>query len=253
VTLPAAKRRGGVIGATVFTAICLAILIGLGVWQLERKAWKENLIATVNARISEPPQALPSAASWPQLTPAVHEYARVAFTAEFLEGQEAFAYTAGSSLRPDVEGQGFWVFAPARLASGSVILINRGFVPKGRKNVSTRAQNTQFGTPQGSVEIVGYMRWPEHRGMFTPADDVKDNVWYVRDPNAMAAAHRWDVAAPFYIDQESPAPAGGLPKPGKIEVKLPNNHWQYALTWFGLALALAGVYGVWLAGRLRRR
>jgi surfeit locus 1 family protein len=248
VNLPAAKR-GGAIGATVVTAVCLAILIGLGVWQLERKTWKENLIATVNARISQPPQALPPSGRWANLTPAADEYARVAFAAEFLEGQEAFAYTAGSSLRPDVEGQGFWVFAPARLPGGDVILINRGFVPKDRKNAGTRAQ----GKPQGRVDIVGYMRWPEHRGPFTPDDDVKNNVWYVRDPKAMAAAHHWAVTAPFYIDQELPVPPGGLPKPGKIEVKLPNNHWQYALTWFGLALALAGVYGVWLTGRLRRR
>jgi surfeit locus 1 family protein len=248
-SLPAAKRRGGVIGATVFTAVCLAILIGLGIWQLERKTWKENLIATVNARISQPPQALPLAANWPQLAPAADEYARVAFAAEFLAGQEALAYTAGSSLRPDVEGQGFWVFAPARLADGNIILINRGFVPQDRKDAGSRAQGMQH----GRVDIVGYMRWPEHRGMFTPADDVKANVWYVRDPKAMAEAHRWAVAAPFYIDQELPAPPGGLPKPGKIDVKLPNNHWQYALTWFGLALALAGVYVVWLAAHLRRR
>ena len=89
--------------------------------------------------------------------------------------------------------------------------------------------------------------------MFTPADDVKANVWYVRDPKAMAEAHKWTVAAPFYIDQEEPVPPGGLPKPGKIEVKMPNRHLEYALTWFGLALALGGVYVAWLAGRLRRR
>ncbi|MCX7296325.1 MAG: SURF1 family protein, partial [Hyphomicrobiales bacterium] len=108
------------------------------------------------------------------------------------------------------------------------------------------------GTPRGSIDIVGYMRWPEARGLFTPNDDVKNNVWYVRDPKAMAGANKWTVAAPFYIDQESPVPLGGLPKPGRIDVKMPNNHLQYALTWFGLALALGGVYVAWLAGRLRR-
>ena len=95
--------------------------------------------------------------------------------------------------------------------------------------------------------------WPEGRGMFTPDDDPKTNVWYVRDPQAMAAAKKWAVAAPFYIDQEAPVPPGGLPLPGKIEVHLPDNHLGYAITWFGLALGLAGVYVVWLARRLRRR
>jgi surfeit locus 1 family protein len=60
------------------------------------------------------------------------------------------------------------------------------------------------------------------------------------------------LAAPFYIDQEGPVPPGGLPKPGKIDVKMPNNHWQYALTWFGLAASLFGVYIAWLLARLRR-
>jgi surfeit locus 1 family protein len=172
----------------------------------------------------------------------------VTFPAEFIEGQEALAYTSGSSLRPDVSGQGYWVFAPARLAGGSVILVNRGFVPADRKNPASRAE----GEPHGSIDITGYLRWPEARGLFTPADDVTGNVWYVRDPKAMSDAHHWAVAAPFYIDQESPQPSGGVPKPGKLDVQLPNNHFQYALTWFGLALGLAGVYIVWLAGRLRR-
>jgi surfeit locus 1 family protein len=74
----------------------------------------------------------------------------------------------------------------------------------------------------------------------------------VRDPQAIAAAKKWNGAASFYIEQESPAPPGGLPKPGKLAVALPDNHMQYAITWFGLAAGLAGVYGVWLAGRLRR-
>ena len=89
--------------------------------------------------------------------------------------------------------------------------------------------------------------------MFTPADDSKDNVWYLRDIGAIAAAKHWPTAAPFYVEQESPVPPGGLPRPGKLVVNLVDNHLQYAITWFGLALALAGVYVVWLAGRLRRR
>ena len=97
------------------------------------------------------------------------------------------------------------------------------------------------------------MRWPETRGLFTPADDPKTNVWYLRDLQAMAVEKKWAAPAPFYIDQEGPVPPGNLPLPAKIEVKLPDNHLQYAITWFGLALGLAGVYVVWLAGRLRRR
>lgn len=241
-------RTRSVVTASIAAAIGLAILLSLGTWQWQRKAWKEDLVATLDARIHEAPQPLPPRAAWASLTEAGSEYARVKFIATPLPG-EAFVYTAGSSLRPDVTSQGFWVFAPARLDDGATVLVNRGFVPTDRKAAASRGGAAS----SEAVEIVGYMRWPESRGLFAPADDVKANVFFARDPKAMAAAHGWTIDAPFYIDQELPVPPGGLPKPGRIEVKLPNNHWQYAITWYGLALALIGVYGAFVAGRLRRR
>jgi len=249
VSEPRAKRRGGAIEATVFALCGIAILIGLGIWQLDRKVWKENLIATLDTRLARAPENLAPRASWARLVPEGNEYTRVTFPAEFLEGQEALVYSAGSQLRPDVKGPGYWVFAPAQLAGGSIVLVNRGFVPLESKDPATRPG----GATRGIVDIVGVMRWPETRGLFTPADDPKTNVWYLRDPKAMAAEKKWATAAPFYIDQEAPVPDGGWPKPGKLVVALPDNHLQYAITWFGLALALAGVYVVWLGGRLRRK
>jgi surfeit locus 1 family protein len=249
VSRPRAKRLGGAFEATIFAAVGVAILIGLGIWQLDRSVWKQNLILTLNTRLARAPEDLPPRASWPRLLAEGNEFARVTFPAEFLDGQEALVYTAGSPLRPDIKGPGYWVIAPAQLAGGSIVLVNRGFVPLEAKDPATRAA----GNSHGAIEIVGVMRWPETRGFFTPADDVKGNVWYLRDPKAIAAAKKWASAAPFYIDQEAPVPAGGWPKPGKLVVALPDNHLQYAITWFGLALALAGVYVVWLAGRLRRR
>jgi surfeit locus 1 family protein len=248
VSEPTVKRRG-LIAPTVFTVVGIAILIGLGLWQLDRKTWKEHLIATVSARINGAPQDLPLRSDWPRLAQENSEYIRVAFPAEFLEGQEALVYTAGSPFRPDVTGTGYWVFAPAQLAGGSIVMVNRGFVPLDAKDPTTRAG----GNVGGIVDIVGVMRWPETRGLFTPAADPKTNVWYLRDPIAMAAAKKWATSAPFFIDQETPVPPGGLPKPGKLSVELSNNHLQYAITWFGLALTLAGVYAALLAGRIRRR
>jgi surfeit locus 1 family protein len=249
VTKARRKRKGGVLDATLFAFAGIAILIGLGVWQLDRKVWKENLITTINTRLGRAPQDLPPRASWSRLREDGEEFRRVAFPAEFLDGEEALVYTAGSPLRPDVKGPGYWVFAPARLAGGSIVLVNRGFVTVDRKDPATRAE----GTPRGIVDVVGVMRWPETRGTFIPADDPKNNVWFLRDSNSIATFKKWGTAAPFYVDQEEPAPAGGWPKPGKLEAHLPDNHLQYAITWFGLALALAGVYVVWLARQLSRR
>src|SRR5476651_2379479 len=165
---PREKRAGGVIEATVFAVVGVAILIGLGLWQLDRRVWKENLIATVTARLARAPEDLPSRESWPRLVPEGNEYTRVKFPAEFLAGQEALVYTAGSAFRPDVQGPGYWVFAPAQLAGGSIVLVNRGFVPADRKDPASRAQ----ANVRGTIDIVGVMRWPEQRGLFTPADDA---------------------------------------------------------------------------------
>jgi surfeit locus 1 family protein len=243
------RRRRGVLEPTIFALVGVTVLIGLGIWQLDRRTWKENLIVTLNTRLARAPQDLPPRDSWPRLQPLGNEYTRVKFPAEFLEGQEALVYTAGSAFRPDVQGPGYWAFAPARLAGGSIVLVDRGFVPMERMNPASRGE----GTPHGSIDIVGVMRWPETRGLFTPADEPQNNVWYLRDSTAIATAKKWATAAPFYIEQESPVPPGALPLPGKLQVELPNNHLQYALTWFGLALGLAGVYVVWLSHRITGR
>jgi surfeit locus 1 family protein len=249
VSVPRPKRRGGVLEPTVFAIVGVAILIGLGIWQLDRKTWKENLIATVTERFARAPEDLPPRASWPRLLAEGNEYRRVTFPVEFLDGEQALVYTAGSPFRPDVKGPGYWVFAPAQLAGGSIVVINRGFVPADRKDIAISTETR----PRGIVDVVGVMRWPETRGLFTPADDPNNNVWYLRDPKTIAAAKNWATVAPFYIDQESPVPPGGLPLAGKLDVQLSDNHLGYAITWFGLALALAGVYVVGLAGRFRRR
>jgi len=240
------RRRGGVIEATVFALAGMAMLAGLGIWQLDRKVWKEHLVATLDARLSRPPAPLPPREAWPRLTAAADEYSRVTFPAQFIAGESALVYTAGSAFRPDISGAGYWVFAPARLSGGSVVVVNRGFVPLERIEASREV-------PQCTLDLVGVLRWPEKPGMFTPNDEPQNNVWYTRDQKAISATKSWDAPAPFYVELEAPAPTSGLPKPGRLLVALPDNHLQYALTWFGLALALGGVYVTWLARRLRLR
>jgi len=215
----------------IFTVVVIGVLTALGTWQMERLAWKQGLIAELDKKLSAKPVDLPPRERWGGLNPTADEFRRVAFPAEFIGGEEALVYSSGSSLRPDAAGPGYWVFAPARLSDGSIVLVNRGFVPEGKQAADAHAQAS------GVVDIVGVMRWPEARGPFTPKDDPAKGLWFVRDPAAMAAARKWDVTAPFYVDQEAPVPSGGLPKAGPLRAALPNNHLQYAVTWYGLALA----------------
>lgn len=245
-----AKKRRSWLGLLVPALLLLAVLVALGTWQLQRKAWKEDLIATSTGRLAAAPAALPGPDSWPRLDQASDEYRRVKFTATFANGEEALVYAAASAFRPDVTGRGYWVFTPARLADGVFVIVNRGFVPDDRKDAGSRAG----GQIAGPVEIIGAMRWPETRHWFSPADDPQHNVWFTRDPAAIAAAKGIGPVAPFYVEQELPVPPGGLPQPGKLVVQLRNEHLQYAVTWYGLALVLVVVFVAWArsSGRARQ-
>jgi surfeit locus 1 family protein len=238
-------RRGGLLIPGVAALAALVLLVALGTWQLQRKAWKEGLIETLVQRLNAPPADLPGRLTWDRLNADAMEFHRVAFRAELLPDQEALVYTAGSALRSDVSGPGYWVFTPARLVDGSLIVVNRGFVPEGRQDPNSRAG----GQVRGLTEIAGAMRWPEPRGLFAPADDPPRNLWFVRDHIAIAAAKNWGPVAPFFVDQEAPSPPGGLPQVGKLAPNLPNNHLQYALTWYGLALVLVVIFPIWAVGR----
>ena len=236
------------LGLLVPAILAFVVLIGLGTWQIQRKAWKEGLIAALHAELAAPPIALPPPAAWASLDRKALEYHRVTFTAQFENAKEALVFAAPSNFRPDVEGPGYWVFTPARLADGSRVLVNRGFVPDSRKAPASRPQ----GQTAGPIEIVGALRWPQERHWFTPNDEPANNLWFTGDPQAIAAAKGLDkgalAVAPFYVEQESPVPPGGLPKPGKLVVGLPDNHLQYALTWYGLALVLLISYLTWAFG-----
>ena len=232
---------GSWLGLLIPALAALAFLVALGTWQIERKSWKEGLIATLSERLAAPPVALPPAAAWPSLDPADDEYRRVKFVSYFDHGKEALVYAAATAFRPDVSGAGYWVFTPARLADGTTVIVNRGFVPEARKDAAARAS----GQIAGQVEIVGALRWPDEHHWFSPADEPAHNLWFTRDPRSIAAAKGLGAVAPFYVEQETPVPPGGFPQPGKLVVQLRNPHLGYAITWYGLALVLVAVFVVW--------
>jgi len=244
---PRRAWRRSWLGLLLPALLAFIVLIGLGTWQVERKAWKEALIATLTERLAAPPEALPAPATWQSLDPASDEYRHVKFTAQFDHAAEALVYGAASAFRPDVSGPGYWVFTPARLTDGGIVMVNRGFVPEDRKDAKSRAD----GQVSGPVEIIGALRWPDTRHWFTPADDAAHNLWFARDPRAIAAAKGLGAVAPFFVEMEAPVPPGGLPSPGKIVVNLPDNHLQYAITWYGLAAALVGVFAVFIRSSFR--
>ena len=138
------------------------------------------------------------------------------FPAEYLHDREALVYSVGSSLRAgEPTGPGYNVFTPARLLNGAVVMVNRGFVSEARRDPATRAD----GQIAGTVNVLGVIRWPDPPSMVTPAADPGRNLWFARDPTAIAAAKGLE-AAPFYIEQEFPLPAGGWPLPARPPAEL---------------------------------
>ena len=242
---PKGRLRAGLAVPVVFAFVALAVFIGLGTWQLQRKAWKEALIARLEQRLNAPPAELPPREQWPLLDPAEDEFRHVKFSAAFVPDTEALVYTTGSALRSDVSGPGYWVLEPVRLATGGLVVVNRGFIPEGRQNPASRAG----GEITGIVEMVGALRWPEPRGIFSPNDQPARNLWFARDPVGIAAAKGWGDVAPFYVELERPQPSGGLPQGGALKANLRNEHFQYAITWYGLALVVVVMFGFWLGAR----
>jgi surfeit locus 1 family protein len=244
---PARRSRTGLAVPSLFALTAFATFIALGTWQIQRKVWKESLIDALERRLSAAPAALPPRELWTKLDPVDDEFRRVKFSAAFVPGAEALVYASGSALRSDVSGPGYWVFAPARVPSIGLVVINRGFVPEGRQVPGSRSA----GEVSGQVEMIGAMRWPEPRGLFAPTDNPPGNLWFVRDQTAMANAKGWGEVAPFFIELESPLPPGGLPHPEALKVNLRNEHLQYAVTWYGLAAVVVVMFGFWLRGRRR--
>lgn len=233
-------RRGLLLPGVVAVA-AFAVLVGLGVWQLERKAWKENLIATLAERQSEAPSPLLPRIEWQSLAAATDEFRRVRLRVALDPKREARVYSGGAGLRDDVKAPGYFAFAPARLGDGTTVVINRGHVDNPNPNAALKP----IAVPDGAIDVVGALRWPERPGWFVTPYSERQDLWFIRDHRAMAQRHGWGEVAPFYIEMESPAPPGAVPRPGQLTVKLRNDHLGYALTWFGLAAVLVGVFGFW--------
>lgn len=228
---------------TALLLIAFAILVALGVWQIERRAWKLALIDRVEQRVHAPAQPVPSPASWPTISAANDEYRHVSVSGRFLHDRETLVQAVTE------EGPGYWVLTPLKRSDGTLVLINRGFVPSERRDASTR----RGGNPDGLVEITGLLRMTDPKGGFLRDNAPQHNRWYSRDVAAIAAARGLHDVAPFFVDADAGSQIAGGPIGGLTVIRFPNNHLIYALTWFALAFMLAGKLFVTFGGGLFRR
>ncbi len=242
-------RAARLLGPTLATVVGLAILLGLGAWQITRKVWKENLISAIESRTKAEPVELLSAYTAthaPQDDAIGLEYLRVKVRGHFLHGKERYFYAPDPELGPGVN-----IYTPFEIASnGPVVFVNRGFVPDRLKDPATRSQ----GQIAGELEVVGLVRQKNLQARFVPDNDPKTNAWYWRDIDALAKSAfpvGTTTVLPMVIDQEATATPAVGPKGGSTIVSLTNRHLEYAITWYGLAATLAAIFAVFAIGRLR--
>ncbi|MBV2142571.1 SURF1 family protein [Falsochrobactrum sp. TDYN1] len=227
-------------GVLIASAVVLAILLVLGTWQVQRLLWKETLIASTQQRIHEQPLPL-DAMEKAYREDGTVEYRPITVSGTFMHpGERHFLATHAGEA-------GFYVYTPLLLEDGRFVLVNRGFVPYDKKDPETRLD----GQLDGPVSITGLARDPlkQKPSSLIPDNDLAKNVFYWKDWAAMAESAglpALDETVPFFIDADDKPNPGGLPKGGVTIIDFPNNHLQYAVTWYGLALALIGVVGTWL-------
>jgi surfeit locus 1 family protein len=242
-------RAGSLVLLTVLAAIGIVILCWLGFWQLQRMSEKAAFLARLDAQRSVSPAALPAEAEWPRLDLNAADLTRVKVSGVWLPQASATVRVVMPDAKPGERrpaGFGRYMVTAVRLDGGGIVLVNRGFAPE--------ADHAALPAPTGRAELVGILRKPETPNSFTPAPDVPRRDFHMRDPASIAAALNL-ASAPFMIEAERAPAQAALPMGTEISeliARIPNNHLQYAFTWFGLAATLAGVFIVFVRGGRRK-
>ncbi len=243
-----AHRKSARLALLSGLAIAFIGFIALGVWQLERRDWKLDLIQRVESRIHAAPAAAPGPAAWSSITAARDEYRHVEVSGRYLPEADTRVQAVTAI------GAGYWLLTPLQRRDGSIVLVNRGFVaPDWAPDPLRESAATS------DIRVTGLLRLTEPGGGFLRNNVPAEDRWYSRDVQAIAAAHGLRRVAPYFIDAAAIEPdrntdGSGADGPvgGLTVVRFRNHHLQYALTWFALALmVVAGVWRVLREDRLR--
>lgn len=240
------RNKGKRLALAIFAVLAFAVFVALGTWQVVRLQGKLALIERIEQRVHAAPVPAPGPERWAQLSAASDEYRQVR-----LAGTYRYEKTTRVQAVTDL-GSGYWLMTPLLTREGGVVLVNRGFIPAGKNEAGAAGQGS------GNAEVTGLLRMSQPDGAFLRKNDPAAGRWYSRDVAAIAAAHGLGSVAPYFVDADAasagrdarqapgPAPVGGL-----TVVSFQNNHLVYALTWYALALMVAGAF-YWVARHERR-
>ncbi|MBM3545860.1 MAG: SURF1 family protein [Alphaproteobacteria bacterium] len=214
---------------TLISVPALLVLLALGTWQMQRLAWKEDIIRAFSERVSaDPLTTAPAGQSLAEI-----EYRRVKLSGHYVNDREMFL--AGRTFN----GRGGWaILTPFRTDDGALVVVDRGWVPLDRKDPRTRPQSLI----EGPTTVEGLIRRPNLRTYFTPDNEPEKNLWFSADVEAMAQKSGLGPVRPYLVEGLRQPIPGGFPVGGEIQVALRNDHLQYAITWYSLAIALVVIY-----------
>lgn len=223
-------------GFTIACVLVFAFLCFLGFWQLERLQWKLALIAQVDGNMAAAPVSLDEILA---MDGRAAQYRHVTLQGHFDHAKESYVFTtdAGAAV--------YHVLTPFTADDGRVLMVDRGEVPKDKLAPASRAA----GNAAGETQVTGVWRTPDAPGNFTPPPDAANRIWYARDLEGIAAANHLQLAAPVVVEADAAPNPGGWPQGGKTVVTFRNQHLSYAVTWFGIAIVLLGI---WLAYHISR-
>tara|TARA_X000000950_G_scaffold95911_1_gene121135 strand:+ start:35258 stop:35935 length:678 start_codon:yes stop_codon:yes gene_type:complete len=217
---------------------------------MERLTWKKSLIEVIEARLAAPLQNIPESGEWKNLSSDDYVYQPVFLKGVFDHQAEQFWFVHHEKFGP-----GYQVITPFVIGGERIVMVNRGYIPASQQAPVTR----QDGQISGEVRLEGLMVWPGERNIFEPPNEPDNNLWFVKDINAMAKNAGYEdnswLIAPFFVDSlETPENVYPVQAPigGQTRVNLPNRHLEYVVTWYGLALALVIVYVQWLIKQTNR-
>lgn len=226
--MPLLKTRPS-LAMKISAGLSLAILLALGSWQVDRLFWKKDLIEMRQAQAQMPPIAVPIDTV---LDPDM------AFRAAYAEGRylnDQEKYLMARTRRGNV---GFQLITPLEQEDGRIIMVNRGWVPQDYRDPETRPESLI----EGPVRVTGVLRVPSKKHWAQPENDAIKNQWFYVDVNHMAEDTGADLASSYYLELDDTPVSGGLPIGGQAKVELPNNHLEYAITWYSLALILIVIF-----------
>ncbi len=242
-----ARRLGlGFWSFILFMLVLTGLFVWLGVWQLHRLAEKEALIAEVDRQLTQSPYDLPPADQWAGIDLETYAFHPLTLTGTFRNDDAVLVFTNLSEPKGKYGGPGYWLMTPLEATTGGTVFVNRGFIPQ-----SSAPSILGAAGPAGEQTITGIALEPEAAGAFTPGPDKADRIEWVRDPARLAAMAELDGPV-FGLTVDAPAgQPGALPQGGETVIEFPNNHFGYALTWFGFALLTPALLAFWVFRQLR--